>query len=944
MKKLTRFIAVYLFCLFTSSAQAQYVLDNSFGINGEYFSSFLGFDNVCNDMLVQPDGKVVMVVDGPIVNNFFVIRLTETGALDNSFGGTGVLNIDFSGDVDKAKAVDIDAAGNLYVAGTVTDGGEQKFGMVKISPEGLIDASFGGTGKFIVKVGLSGYPEQPMDVLVNPSGEKVYIAGEAFYLGVSHMAVVKLDANTGQLDSSFNSNGVRKININGSSSANSIVLTGTDLYVVGFSIVSNEVMTILSLNDEDGSNNISFGASGIAIYDISSGFSRATDAKTDAFGKLVVGGYLHNGSHEEAFAARIALPSHNLDNSFDGDGIVTHRFGTASISRCHQILIDYASNKVTLCGYSNTSGSVKTSFLRVNPNGSPDGTFGLSGVLQPTDGKVFAAQMYFDNIFAAGTENYLYPLYENGMVLKLKPNSGGGSFAAPAIEGSDSVNAHSENSFNIKNKQSYYTYHWSYSDPTVTFSPNNTSDFVFAFFPANASSGVLTCQIDSSGIPKYTLTKNIVVVPFSIAGPRTVFESSLVTYKLLPGRGEFEYQWSYSDINILMDFPRSPWEASIKFLPGVASSGTLTVIISYLGTPIDTVTANITVEKFDLNFFIVGKETVNKNKVEFYRVQPYDELLYYRWKYVADTIAEDSVMVIVDSGPRASLFFPSQAPSGTLKCYVHVSGPNSAPSDSAEIKITINKGLNNLASLLEELDCQVEPANCSNAHINNFEVRGTKIKTTNTGCKKGAFSDYTATQYNDTLYLGEVYLLTIQAGGANKSGAYYGVWIDYDNDGAFNDEYELMASSFVADSMFKSDYLIIKNNNDYAGNPARLRVRVRTDKPFVKEEYCQKEPEEGETEDYFVFLMQREKLQTPNFITPNNDGKNDIFVVRGINPDEPTEFKVYNPVGELVFNTTNYENNWSGTNNRGEPLEKNTYYFIFTNGKESKKGFFEIRK
>jgi gliding motility-associated-like protein len=346
----------------------------------------------------------------------------------------------------------------------------------------------------------------------------------------------------------------------------------------------------------------------------------------------------------------------------------------------------------------------------------------------------------------------------------------------------------------------------------------------------------------------------------------------------------------------------------------------------------------------DQDFIILGKEIVNKNDLEVYKLEPYNTTWYTQWRYVPNSITTDSVFLITTNAQLAYIYFPDKAPSGTLKCYIYPNPHASMPLDSAELSITINKNANSLASLLEELSCEVEPGICSNAYINYFEVRGTNIKTDNTGCKSGAYSDYTSTEYNDTLYLGEVYTITIQAGGSKKTGSFYGVWIDYNNDGAFDDENEFITASIVPDSIYKSDYLIIKNNSEYAGNPARLRVRMRTDKPFGQFEFCQKKSEEGETEDYFVFLKQREKIALPNFITPNNDGKNDVFVIRGIIPEEDNELKIYNRLGELVFNKSSYENNWQGTDNNGEMLRAGTYYYVFTNGKETEKGFFEIRR
>ncbi|WP_299452223.1 gliding motility-associated C-terminal domain-containing protein [uncultured Microscilla sp.] len=54
-----------------------------------------------------------------------------------------------------------------------------------------------------------------------------------------------------------------------------------------------------------------------------------------------------------------------------------------------------------------------------------------------------------------------------------------------------------------------------------------------------------------------------------------------------------------------------------------------------------------------------------------------------------------------------------------------------------------------------------------------------------------------------------------------------------------------------------------------------------------------------------------DNLFIPNIITPNNDGKNDQFVIEGIS-NKGWALEIYNRWGSLVYQTGNYTNNWSG--------------------------------
>jgi gliding motility-associated-like protein len=55
-------------------------------------------------------------------------------------------------------------------------------------------------------------------------------------------------------------------------------------------------------------------------------------------------------------------------------------------------------------------------------------------------------------------------------------------------------------------------------------------------------------------------------------------------------------------------------------------------------------------------------------------------------------------------------------------------------------------------------------------------------------------------------------------------------------------------------------------------------------------------------------------------ISPNGDGKNDYLVIPGVMRTTPNNLTVYDRVGNIVFEVKDYENNWGGESNRGNPL------------------------
>ena len=63
----------------------------------------------------------------------------------------------------------------------------------------------------------------------------------------------------------------------------------------------------------------------------------------------------------------------------------------------------------------------------------------------------------------------------------------------------------------------------------------------------------------------------------------------------------------------------------------------------------------------------------------------------------------------------------------------------------------------------------------------------------------------------------------------------------------------------------------------------------------------------------------------PDAFSPNGDGMNDIFYVRG-GPFETMELKIFNGWGEMVFETTDPEFGWDGTHN-GKPEINGVYVY-----------------
>jgi gliding motility-associated-like protein len=70
------------------------------------------------------------------------------------------------------------------------------------------------------------------------------------------------------------------------------------------------------------------------------------------------------------------------------------------------------------------------------------------------------------------------------------------------------------------------------------------------------------------------------------------------------------------------------------------------------------------------------------------------------------------------------------------------------------------------------------------------------------------------------------------------------------------------------------------------------------------------------------------EFEFPNVFTPNSDGINDFFEIKNL--PENTEVIILNRWGNVVFSSSNYQNNWDGNSQNGQELADGVYTYKFT--------------
>jgi uncharacterized delta-60 repeat protein len=160
-------------------------LFTTFGGGGMVTIDFIGLNDYARDVAIQADGKIVAVgtADLGVVyeDEFALVRLNVNGTLDTTFGGDGKVETDFFGNSDRAYGVAIQGDGKIVAAGSVVDwdGANIDFGLARYHTGGALDSSFGTPGPGRVSVDFDGDLDAAYDVAIQPDG-KIVAVGESY--------------------------------------------------------------------------------------------------------------------------------------------------------------------------------------------------------------------------------------------------------------------------------------------------------------------------------------------------------------------------------------------------------------------------------------------------------------------------------------------------------------------------------------------------------------------------------------------------------------------------------------------------------------------------------------------------------------------------------------------------------------------------------------------
>ena len=128
-------------------------IDTTFGVTGKVRTDFgdHNFDQARSAVL-QPDGKIVAagfaISQNGLVQNFAVARYNSNGVLDAGFGTSGMTQIDFGSCCQSANKVLLQPGGKIITVGYAnTESSDSDFLLARLTQTGALDPTFGAGGK-----------------------------------------------------------------------------------------------------------------------------------------------------------------------------------------------------------------------------------------------------------------------------------------------------------------------------------------------------------------------------------------------------------------------------------------------------------------------------------------------------------------------------------------------------------------------------------------------------------------------------------------------------------------------------------------------------------------------------------------------------------------------------------------------------------------------------
>jgi uncharacterized delta-60 repeat protein len=282
---------------------------------------------------VQWDGKLLMSGSSfqdvyGYNRDFAEIRHNPDGTPDFTFGdGTGKVITSFNSGVDQAQAMvslPNGWGGGSVLAGNTQANGLYYLALTKYTSAGLLDTSFGGTGKVVTPFGGADF--NPTAIALQWDAKYVVAGGVGTTSSTGGLnLLVTRYKNDGTLDTSFGSSGSTVITVSSTSneSARAVAIQNDNKIVV---VGTDSTGVIVARLTAQGALDTTFGTGGKVYFSQSPARITPKAVAIQPDGKIVVGGSIQPSSGNSRAMVLRFTPTGALDTSFNGTGYNSYSY------------------------------------------------------------------------------------------------------------------------------------------------------------------------------------------------------------------------------------------------------------------------------------------------------------------------------------------------------------------------------------------------------------------------------------------------------------------------------------------------------------------------------------------------------------------------------------------------------------------------------------------
>ncbi|MFN1834311.1 right-handed parallel beta-helix repeat-containing protein [Balneola sp. MJW-20] len=298
--------------LMVMRVNASGTIDSSFGPDGTGVVALNVIDfrqpNRGNDIVIDGNGKIVVVGDASGFASAVVVRFNSNGIPDSTFneGAAGINYPSASGTNWNGIALQPD--GKIVIGGNFNDAGNRNASVVRLNADGTWDTSFGTNGRFVGDFGTS--LETVEAVAIQDDG-KIVFTGAAGPIPDRDILHGRLNTD-GTLDNSYSGDGRSILSLTGNDVGSDLRILPDGKILIGgngsASSVSNTDFVLYRVNS-DGSNDNTFGDNSPVIFaDLNNDADVVREMAIQDDGKILLFGDTEFGSTEYFATLRLQVP------------------------------------------------------------------------------------------------------------------------------------------------------------------------------------------------------------------------------------------------------------------------------------------------------------------------------------------------------------------------------------------------------------------------------------------------------------------------------------------------------------------------------------------------------------------------------------------------------------------------------------------------------------